>query len=163
MERSSPSKPPNIANTAPLPSDVHARNTRLSPTRCAKSSSENQRPSTLMTAPHAPHRVQFPVTPPRSRGGSHPREREPTPPGEGRIFRRHSKRQSFNGATILPPLKAHREHRKERIVIVDLPADAPDPPNALHANLYSAELACHTTFHRRRDAETRAWTTNHRR
>lgn len=82
----------------------------------------------MMTAPHAPHRVQFPSTPPRSRGGSRPGERDITPPGEGKILRRHSKRQSFNSATVLPPLKAHREHRKERIVIVDSPPTPRTPP-----------------------------------
>lgn len=72
----------------------------------------------MMTA----HQRVFPHTPPRSSGGSHHRHSGgDTTSEEGR--RRHSKRRSE-----LFPLRAHRQHKKERIVIVDSPPTPRTPP-----------------------------------
>jgi hypothetical protein len=76
----------------------------------------------MMAPQRNPHqRVQFPHTPPRSRGGSHGKEKEDSPRP---ILRHHSKRHSL----VLPTLKPHREHKKERIVIVDSPPTPRTPP-----------------------------------
>ena len=72
----------------------------------------------------------FPSTPPRSSGGSGHRlsggsarrhSRSPATSEDGK-HRRHSRRLSF--------LKPHKEHRKERIIIVDAPPTPRTPPQA---------------------------------
>lgn len=68
------------------------------------------------------HRESFPSTPPRSSGGSHHRLSGDYSSEDGR--RRRSKRRS----DLFAPLRPSRQHRKERIVIVDSPPTPRTPP-----------------------------------
>ncbi|KAH8594942.1 hypothetical protein B0O99DRAFT_167432 [Bisporella sp. PMI_857] len=62
----------------------------------------------------------YPNTPPRSSEGSHRTESPATSEDSGRHRRRHSK----------DSLKATRQHRKERIIIVDAPPTSRTPPQS---------------------------------
>jgi len=90
----------------------------------------------IMTA----HQRVFPHTPPRSSGGSHHRHSGGDTTSEEGHRRRHSKRRSE-----LFPLRPHRQHRKERIVIVDSPPTPRTPPQ-LFRDTFTAPSSPATPF-----------------
>ncbi|KAF8855871.1 hypothetical protein BDZ45DRAFT_487429 [Acephala macrosclerotiorum] len=80
----------------------------------------------MMTA----HRRSFPQTPPRSAGNSNHRRQSSSVSSddrEGGVRRRPSERKRE-----VPTLKPTRQHRKERIVIVDSPPTPRTPPQTIN-------------------------------